>query len=174
MSLKKVLMIIIVYELVLVNLSVRCCKLVQFSSVAQSCQTLCDPLDCSTPGFPVHHQLPEFTQTHVHWVGDAILSSHPLSSPSLPAFSLSQYQGLFQGVSSSHQVAKVLALQHQSFQWMNIQEWFPLGWTGWISWQSNGLSRVFFNTTVQKHQFFSTQPSLWFSSRIHIWPLEKP
>ena len=68
---------------------------VQFSSVAQSCLTLCDPMDCSTPGLPVHHQLPEFTQTHVHGVGDAIQPSHPLSSPSLPTFSLSQRQGLF-------------------------------------------------------------------------------
>ena len=92
---------------------------VQFSSVAQSCPTLCDPMDCSTPGFPVHHQLPEFTLTHVHWVGDAIQPSHPLSSPSPPALNLSQHQGLFKWVSSSHQVAKVLEfqLQHQSFQW---------------------------------------------------------
>ena len=91
---------------------------VQFSSVAQSCPTLCDPMNC-TPGLPVHHQLPEFTQTHVHWVSDAIHPSHPLSSPSPPAFNLSQHQGLFQLVSSSHQVAKVLEfqLQHQSFQW---------------------------------------------------------
>ena len=91
---------------------------VQFSSVTQSCPTLCDPMNCSTPGLPVHHQLPKFTQTHVHWVSDAIQPSHPLSSPS-PTFNLSQRQGLFQGVSSSHWVAKVLEfqLQHQSFQW---------------------------------------------------------
>ena len=90
------------------------------SSVAQSCLTLCDPMDCSTPGLPVHHQLPVFTQTHVHWVGDAIQPSHPLSSPSPPTFNLSQHQGLFKWVSSSHQVAKVLEfqLQHQSFQWI--------------------------------------------------------
>ena len=90
----------------------------QFSSVAQSCPTLCDPMDCSTPGFPVHHQLLEPIQTHVHCVGDAIQPSHPLSSPSSPAFNLSQHQGLFQQVSSSHHVAKVLELQlqHQSFQ----------------------------------------------------------
>ena len=92
---------------------------VQFSSVAQSCPTLCDPMDCSTPGFPVHHQLLELAQTHIHWVGDAIQPSHPLSSPSPPAFNLSQHQSLFKWVSSSHQVAKVLEfqLQHQSFQW---------------------------------------------------------
>ena len=89
------------------------------SSLAQSCPTLCDPMNHSTPGLPVHHQLPEFTQTHVHWVSDAIQPSHPLSSPSPPALHLSQHQGLFKWVSSSHQVAKVLdfELPHQSFQW---------------------------------------------------------
>ena len=81
---------------------------VQFSSVAQSCPTLCDPMNPSTPGLPVHHQLPEFTQTHLHRVGDAIQPSHPLSSPSPPAPNPSQHQGLFQWVSSSHEVAKVL------------------------------------------------------------------
>ena len=103
-----------------------------FSSVAQSCLTLCDPMDCSTPGFPFHHQLPELAQTHVHRVSDAIQPSHPLSSPSPPAFNLSQPQGLFQWVSSSREVAKILEfqLQHQSFQ---CQDWFPLGWTGLIS-----------------------------------------
>ena len=79
----------------------------EFSSVAQLSPILCDPMDCSMLGLPVHHQLPEFTQIHVHWVGDAIQPSHPLSSPSSPAFHLSQYQGLFQWVSSSYQVAKV-------------------------------------------------------------------
>ena len=93
---------------------------IRFSSVAQSCLTLCDPMDCSTPFFPVHHQFPELVQTHAHQVGDAIQPSHPLSSPSPPALNLSQHQGLFQGVSSSHQVAKVLEfqLQHLSFQWI--------------------------------------------------------
>ena len=92
----------------------------QLSSVTQWCPILFDPMDCSTPGFPVHHQLPELAQTHVHWVGDAIQPSHPLSSPSPPAFNLSQHQGLFQWVSSSYQVAKVLELQlqQQSFQWI--------------------------------------------------------
>ena len=89
------------------------------SSVAQSCPMLCDPMNRSMSGLPVHHQLPEFTQTHVHWVGDAIQPSHPLSSPSPPALNFSQHQGLFKWVSSSHKVAKVLELQlqHQSFQW---------------------------------------------------------
>ena len=93
---------------------------VQFNSVTQSCPTLCDPMDCSMPGLSVYHQFPEFTQTHVHWVGDAIQPSHPLSSPSPPAFNLSQHQGLFKWVSSLHQVAKVLEyqLQHLSFQWI--------------------------------------------------------
>ena len=81
----------------------------QFSSVAQSCPTLCDLMNCSTPGLPVHHQLPESTQTHVHWVGDAIQPSYPLSSPSPPALNLSQHQSLFKWVSSSHQVAKILS-----------------------------------------------------------------
>ena len=92
---------------------------VQFSSVTQSCPTLCDSMNCSTPGLPVHHQLLETTQTHVRWVSDAIQLSHPLSSPSPPALNLSQHQGLFKWISSSHQVAKVLEfqLQQQSFQW---------------------------------------------------------
>ena len=91
----------------------------QFSSFAQSCLTLCDPMNCSMPGLPLHHQLPEFTQTHVRWVGDAIQPSHPVSSLSPPAPNPSQNQGLFQRVSSLHQVAKVLEfqLQHQFFQW---------------------------------------------------------
>ena len=93
--------------------------LIQYSSATQSCLTLCDPMDCSTPGLPVHHQLLESTQTHAHWVGDTIQPAHPLSSASPPTFSLSQCQGLFKWV-SSHRVAKVLEfqLQHQSFQWI--------------------------------------------------------
>ena len=86
---------------------------IKFSSVSQSCPTLCDPMDCSMPGFSVYHQLPELTQTHVHWIGDTIQPSLPLLSPSLPAFNLYQHQGLFQWVSSSHQVAKVLVFQLQ-------------------------------------------------------------
>ena len=95
------------------------CMDIQFSSVTQSCPTLCDPMNRSTPGFPVHHQLPELTQTHIHQVSDAIQPSHPLSSPSPPAHNPSQHQSLFQWVNSSHEVPKVLEfqLQHQSFQW---------------------------------------------------------
>ena len=123
----------------------------------------------STPGLPVHHQLPEFTQTHAHRVGDAIQPSHPLSSPSPPAPNPSQHQGLFQWVNSSHEVAKVLEfqLQHQSFQWTPRTD-LLLRWTGWISLQSKGLSRVFTNTTVQEHQFFGTQLSSQSNSHIHM------
>ena len=143
-------------------------------SVAQSCLTL-RPMNCSTPGLPLHHQLPEFTQTHVHQVSDAIQPSHPLSSPSPPALNLSQHHGLFKWVSSSHQVAKFIGVSAStSVLPMNTQDWSPLGWTGWISLQSKGLSRVFCNTTVQKHHFFSAQLSLQSNSHIHIWPLEKP
>ena len=105
---------------------------VQFSSVAQLCPTLCDPINCSMPGLPVHHQLPEFTQTHVHWVGGAIQPSHPLLSPSPPALNPSQHQSLFQWVNSSHEVALASVLP------MNTQDWSPLGWTGWIALQSKG------------------------------------
>ena len=97
--------------------------------VAKLCPTLCNPMNCSTPGLPVHHQLPEFTETYVQWVSDAIQPSHPLSSPCPPAFNLSQHQGLFKWVSSLHQVAKVLQfqLQHQSFLWIFrvdfLQDW---------------------------------------------------
>ena len=102
----------------------------QFSSVAQSCLTLCNPMNRSTPGLPVHHQLPESTQTHVHWVSDAIQPSSPLSSPSPPALNIFQHQGLFWWVHSSHQVAKVLEfqLQHQSFQWTPGLISFRMDW----------------------------------------------
>ena len=131
----------------------RCC------SGTQSCPTLCDPMDCSTLGFPVRC-LPELAQTHVHQVGDAILPSHHLSSPSPHTFSLSQHQGLFQWVSSSHQVARELECQLQHVFPMNIHNWFYLGLTGWISLPSKRRSRVFSNTTVQKHQFLGAQRSL--------------
>ena len=129
-----------------------------FSSVAQLCLTLCNPKDCSTPGLPVHHQLLEFTQTHAHRVGDAIQPSHPLLSPSPPAFNLSQHQGLFKWVSFSHQMAKYWSFSFNISPYNEYQDWFPLGWTGLISLQSKGLSRVFSNTRVQKHQLFGTQP----------------
>ena len=127
-----------------------------FSSVAQSCPILSNPMDCSTPGFPVHHQLLELTQTHVHRVGDAIQPSHPPLSPSPPTFNLSQHEGLFQRGSSSFTSGgqSIGASASASVLPMNIQDWFPLGWTGWISLLSKEVSGVLFNTTVQKHQFF--------------------
>ena len=113
---------------------------------------LCNSMDCNTPGLPVHHQLPKFTQSHVHWVGDAIQPSHPLLSPSSPAFNLSQHQGLFKWVSCHISDQCIGVSASASVLPVNTQEW-SLGWTGWISLQSKRLSRVF-NTTVQKHQFF--------------------
>ena len=127
----------------------------QFSSVSQSRLILCYPMDCGTPGLPVHHELPELTQTHVHWGGNAIQPSHPLSSLSPPTLSLSQHQSLFHWAGSLNHIAKVLA--SASVLLMNIQDWFPLRLTDLISLQSKGLSRVFSNTIVQKHQFFSAQ-----------------
>ena len=144
---------------------------VHFSSVAQSCPTLCDPMNCSMPGLPVHHQLPESTQTHVHWVSDAIQPSHPLLPPSPPTFYLSQHQRLLQWVSSSHRVAKVLEFQlHCPSNEQPGLISFRIEWTGWISLQSKGFSRVFSNATVQKHQAFS----LIYSLLHHTWLLEKP
>ena len=118
-------------------------------------------MDCSIPDLPVHRQFPEFIQTHVHRVGDAIQPSHPLLSPSPPAPNLSQHQGFFpisQLFTSGGQSIGVSA----SASVLPVNTWntSPLGWTGWISLQSKGLSRVFSNTTVQKHQFFGTQLSL--------------
>ena len=113
---------------------------VQFSSFVQSCLTLCSPMDCSTTGLAVHHQWMEFTQTHVHWVGDAIQPPHLLLSPSPPNFNLSQHQGLFKWLSSSHQVAKILKfqLQHQSFQWILRTDFLQDGlvWSPWGTWDS--------------------------------------
>ena len=124
----------------------------------KSCLTLFDPMNRSTPGFLVLHFLPKFAQTHVHWDSDAIQPSHPLSSPSPPALSLSQHQGLFQWVGSLHQVASALA----SVLPMNIQSCFPLGVTGLNSLLSQELARVFSSTTIQKHQFLAAQSKLWF------------
>ena len=104
---------------------------VQFSSVAQSCPTLCDPMNRSTPGLPVHHQLPEFTQTHIHRIGDAIQPSRPLSFPSPPALNPSQHQSLFQWVNSLHKVARSIGVSASaSVPPTNIQDWHPLEWTG--------------------------------------------
>ena len=147
----------------------------QFSSATQLCPTLCDPMNRTTPGLPVHHQLLEFTQNSCassQWCHPAIsssvilFSSCPQSLPASGSFQMSQLfasGGQSTGVSASTSVPP-----------MNTQDWSPLGWTGWTSFQSKGLSRVFINTTVQKHQFFGTQLSSQSNSHIHTWPLEKP
>jgi len=137
-------------EILRVNeqLTHNCC------SVAQSCLTLCNPMDCSTPGFSILHYLLESAQIHVHWIGDAIQLSHPLSPLSPPALNLSQYQGLFQWVDSASGGQSIGTSTSVSVLPMSIQGWFPLGLTGLISLLSEGLSRVFSNTTVWKHQFF--------------------
>ena len=140
------------------DISICCC------SVTKSSLTLCDPMNYSMSGFPVLPYLPEFAKTHVCWVSDENQPSHPLSSRSPPTFNLSQLQSLFPWVSSSNQVAKVFSFSIGPF---NEYSGFPLGWTGWISLQSKGLSRVFSNTTVEKHQFFGAQPFLLSSSHIH-------
>ena len=139
--------------------SQKMCSFLSFSSVQFSCSVMSyflPPHGLQQSRVPVHQQLPELTQTHVHWVGEAIQPSHPLLSHSLPAFNLSQHQGLFQWVSSLHQVDKLLELLTSgSVLPMNIQNWFSLGWTGLIFLQSKGLSIVFSNNTVQKHQFLA-------------------
>ena len=139
-----------------------------------SCVWLCNPMDCSSSAFHVLHYIPEFSETHIHWVGDAIQPFHPLS-PSSASFNYTQNQGLFQmnGLFASDG-QNIGASATASGLPMNIQNWFLLGWTGWISLQSKGLSRVFSNTTVQKHQFFGAQLSLFSNSHIHTWLLEKP
>ena len=121
----------------------------------------CNPVDCSTPGFPVPHHLLESAQVHVHCIGDAVQPSYPLTPSSPSAVSLSQHQGLFQTVICLHQMTKILELQlqHQSFRW-NTQSWSPLRLTGLISLLSKGLLWVFSSTTVWRHQFFGVLPSL--------------
>ena len=148
--------------------SVACC-----CSVTQSCLTLCNPMDCSTPGFPVSHHLLELAQTHVsqwcHWT---------ISSSVIPFSFWTQ----FFPASGSFPISRLFASGGQSIGAsaaasvlpMNMQDWSPWGWTGLISLQSKGLSRVFSNTTVQKHQLFGAQLFLWSNSHIHTWLLERP
>ena len=136
---------------------------INISSAQFSCSLVCDSLwshGLQQPGFPVHHQFPEVLQTLVHWVRDAIEPSHPLSSPSPPAYKLSQnlYFPMSWFFASDDQIIGVSA--SASVRSMNIQDWFPLEWPNWISLQSKGLWRVFSNTTVQKKQLFSAQPAL--------------
>ena len=139
-----------------------------------SCVPLCDSLHCSMPGFPVLHSLSECAQTHVHCVSGAIQPSYLLSSPSPPAFNIFQHQSCFPMswlFPSGDQCIRASA--SASVLPMNIQDGFPLGLSGLISLQSKGLSRVFSNTIVQKHQLFSIQPSFWSKCHIHIWLQEK-
>ena len=151
----------------LLGITGTCCP-----SVIQLCLTLWDPMDCSAPGFPILY-LPEFAQIPVHWFGEAIQPSHPLSSPSPHAFTLCQHPGLFQWVGSLHQVAKVLELQlqQQSFQWIFSTDSFKIGWFDRLSVKE--LSRVFSSITIWKHPFLGAQPSLWSSSHICTWLLER-
>ena len=146
--------------------------LVNCSSVTRSCPTICNPMNGS---IPVLHHLLELAQTHVHWVSDAIQPSHPFVFPffsniqSFPASGSFLMSQLFaSGGQSTRASASAPVLP------MNIQDWLPLRLSGFIPLQSKGLSRVFSNTTGQKHQFFSTQPSLWSISHIHTWLLGKP
>ena len=147
----------------------------QFSWVAQSCLTLCSPMDCSTPGLPVHHHLLESNPNSCplsRWRHPTIsfsvlpFSSHLQSFPASGSFQMSQFFTL--GGQSIRVSASTSVLP------MNTQDWSPLGWTGWISLEPKGLSRVFSNTTVQKHQFFGDQLSSQSNSHIHTWPVEKP
>ena len=146
---------------------------VQSSSVVQSYPTVCNPMDCSTPGFPIHHQLLELAQTHVHrvsWCHPTILSSVIPFSSYLQSFPASGSFPVSQFFASGGQ--SIGALVSGSVFPVNIQDWFPLGLTGLIL-ESKGLSRVFSNNTVLKRQFFGTQLSLWFNTHMRTWPLEK-
>ena len=148
--------------------------------ISQSVQSLihvwlCDHMDCSMPELPVHHQLPHLAQTHVHRVGVAIQPSHPSVVPFCSCFQSFPASGSFQMsqffASGGQNIAASASVSSLP---VNIQDWFLLGLTGWISLKSKGLSRIFCSTTIQKHHFFSTQPYLWSNSHIHTWPLEKP
>ena len=144
----------------------------QFSSVIQLCLTFCDPMNFSTPGFPVHHQFLEFAQTHVHWVGDATQLSHPLSLLSSPALSLSQHQGLFQWIGSSYQVAKVLELQHQSSNEYSGLISFNIDWFDLLAIQ--GTLKNLLQHHSSKASILRCSASSQWNSHIHTWPLEKP
>ena len=149
------------------------CVYVVCCSVARLCVTLSDSTDCSMPRLPVLYHLPELAQSHVHWVSDAIQPSHPLSSPLFlpsifPSIRVFSKSWLFASGGQSIGASASASVLPKS-----IQCWFPLGLTGLISLLSKGLSRVF-SSTIQRHPFFGTQPSLWSSSHIHTWILEKP
>ena len=142
------------YQCFQIQSPICCC-----CSVAKQRLTLCDTVNCSTPGFPVLHYLPKFAQIHVHWVSDAIQPSHPLFPPSPLALNLSKHH-----IFSNESALWIRWPRYWSFSWsipMNIQGWFSLGLTDRISLLSKGFRRVFSSTTVRKHRFFGTQPSLW-------------
>ena len=164
---------LLIYTFFLKSYSQEICS-VQFNSVAQSCSPLFEPIDCTTPGFPVHHQLLEFTQTHVHWVGNTIQPS----SSVIPFSACLQYfpaSGSFQMSQFFSSGGKIIAVSASAWVLpMNIQDWFPLGLTDWMALLSKGLLIVFSNIIVQKHQFFNSQLSFWSNSHIHTWPQEKP
>ena len=157
------ILLLLMFIVVTSGLQYTCCIFryhKSVSSVNQVSLTLCGPMDCKMPGFPVHHQLLELSQTHIDWVGEAIQPFHPVvhflyclqPMRAWGSFPMSQHftrGGQSIGVSAS---ASVLP--------MNVQGWSPLGWTGWISFLSKGFSRVFSSTTIQKHQFFGAQLSL--------------
>ena len=145
--------------------------MVQFSSVAQSCPILCDPMNRNTPGLPVHHQLPESTRTEVHWVSDAIRPSYPLSSPS-PSLNLSQHQGLFKWVSSSHQVTKVLEFSFNISPSNEHPGWYPLGLVAspWSPRDSQESSPTLQFKSINSSVLRLYNPN----SHIHIWLLNKP
>ena len=145
-------------------------------SVSKSCPTLWDPMDCNTPGFPVLRHLPEFAHINVHSVSDAIQPSHPLppSTPIVFSLSFPASRSFLRSWVFISRGQSIRASASASVLPMNIQDWFPWGLTGLISFQVKGLSRVFSKTTIWKHHFFGVQPSLWSNTRIRIWLLEKP
>ena len=147
----------------------------QFSSVAEPCPTLCDPMTHSTPGLPVHHQHQEFTQTHVHRVGDAIQPSHTLSSPSPPALNLSQHQSLSNESTLCMRWPKYwsFSFQHQSFQWTARTDLLQNGLVG-SPCRPRDSQESSPTPQFKTHQFFGTQLSSQSNSHIHTWPLEKP
>ena len=144
----------------------------QVHIIAQLCLTLCNSVDCSMPGFPVLHYLLEFAQNHDHWIRDAIQPSHPQWPPTPPALNLSQHQGLFKWIGTSHQVVKILELQlqHQSFQWIFGLISFRIDWFDLLEAQGTLKSLL----QYYNYQLFGAQPSLWSSSYIHRRLLEKP
>ena len=156
-----------------------CCSVTKlcltlFIFFACVCSTLCDPINCSMPRFPVLHYLLEFVQAHVHWVSDIIQPSHPLSSLLLLPSIFHSIRVFSNELALSISWPKYWGFSFSIVLPVNIQDWFPLGLTGLVSLQFKGPSRVFSNTTVPKHQFFGAQLSLWSNSPNHTWLLEKP